>query len=96
MTSTDGRHSRSVSAQWGRFVVMRVRRTLAAAAVACALVGCGADTAADDVSPAGAPMTGVQPPPVATGAAELVGGGTIDPAALSSSAPVALWFWAPG
>jgi len=77
-------------------VVMRVRRTLAAVAVAVALVGCGADTAADDVASAGGPTSGAQRPSGASGAAELVGGGSIDPVALSSSTPVALWFWAPG
>ena len=77
-------------------MVMRVRRTLAAIAVAVSLVGCGADTAADDVASAGSPTTGVQPTSGVTGAAELVGGGSIDPEALSASTPVALWFWAPG
>ena len=75
---------------------MRVRRTLAAVAVAVALVGCGADTATDDVSSAGAPTTGAQSPAGTPGSAALVGGGSIDPVALSSSTPVALWFWAPG
>jgi len=76
--------------------VMRVRRTLAAVAVAFALVGCGADTAADDVSSAGAPSAGAQSPAGTPGSVALVGGGSIDPEALSASTPVALWFWAPG
>ncbi|MFM8793305.1 MAG: hypothetical protein ACKOFF_00145 [Acidimicrobiales bacterium] len=77
-------------------MAMRVRRTLAAVAVTVALVGCGADTAADDVASAGAPTTGAPSTAGTSGSAALVGGGTIDPVALSEATPVALWFWAPG
>ncbi|MFM7263064.1 MAG: hypothetical protein ACKO1X_04860 [Acidimicrobiales bacterium] len=75
---------------------MRVRRILVAAATAVALAGCGADTAATESSSAGVPATDTQPRVGPADSAELVGGGTIDPVALSQATPVALWFWAPG
>ncbi|MGA1363266.1 MAG: hypothetical protein ACO36A_10140 [Ilumatobacteraceae bacterium] len=70
---------------------MRLRRALAATAAVLSLAACGADGGAAEV-----PAAAGQEPASAAQSAGLVGGGTIDPVALSEATPVALWFWAPG
>lgn len=77
---------------------MRSFRLLVALATVFVLAGCGADPSLSE--PAGTAMAGTgntaSAGPVGAAAASLVGGGSIDPEALSEVTPVALWFWAPG
>lgn len=77
-------------------MVMRTRRTLALGFAALLLAGCGADTVASEVSSVGVPAPDTAASAGPSTAAELIGGGRIDPVALSETTPVALWFWAPG
>ena len=69
---------------------MRIGRILVVATGIIALTACGADTRVTD-----AVVSSVEGGE-AIAAPELVGGGNIDPEALSEGTTVALWFWAPG
>lgn len=74
-------------------MAMSVRRLLPVLAALVFATGCGPDTLSLDTVAADSP--GVTS---STGSVSLalVGGGTVDPEALSMDTPVALWFWAPG
>ena len=75
---------------------MRIRRLLPVLVAAVFLVGCGADTLATDTVGGTSPTDSSSAGSTAVTQLPLVGGGTIDPEALSMGSPVALWFWAPG
>ena len=71
-----------------------VRRIFSVAAMVVALGACGADTAS--VSSATDAAAGAGSVPVASDSYDLVGGSTVDLAAVRAEKPIALWFWAPG
>lgn len=73
----------------------RLRMRAASIALALGAVGCG--TSANESSPAAPASAGVEAnvvPDALRFTADLLGGGTFDPAELAGG-PVVLWFWAP-